>query len=110
MIEKPADKSRRIERNKLVDGARRQALRGECRGGDRTGGDEHGEILRTDALDERNNGEQFADAGAVQPNQRTGRPRQACFTVTLGEASGVFLAAAETPRSATAAPTPVPRR
>ena len=29
MIEEVADKSRHIERNELVDGARRQALRGE---------------------------------------------------------------------------------
>ena len=98
MIEKPADKSRRIERNELVHGARRQALLGECRRGDGAGGDEHGEILRADALDERNDGEHFADAGAVQPNQRASRPRQACFTVALSEASGMFLAAFQAPR------------
>ena len=53
MIEEARDEPRRIERHELVDDARRQPLLGELRRGDGAGCDQHVEILRDDALDQR---------------------------------------------------------
>ena len=98
MVEETRDELRRIERDELVHGACRQALLGERRRGDGAGGDEHGEILRADALDERDDGQQLAHAGAMHPNQGAARARQARFAAALGKAGGVFLAARQAPR------------
>ena len=85
MIEEAADETRRVERDELVQHAGGQALLGERRRGHRAGGDEHCEILAAKALDQRNDRQHFADAGAVDPDQRTGRTRQRRFAVTLAE-------------------------
>ena len=98
VIEKSADKSRRVERNELMHRARRQALLGERRRGDGAGSDQHGEIHRPDALNERNDRQHFADAGAVQPDQRAIGTRYAGHAVTFAKPRRIFLAAFQAPR------------
>src|SRR5262249_37880716 len=43
----------------------------------------------------------FADAGAVQPNKRSKRPRLARLSVAFGKALCIFLATAEPPAQKT---------
>ena len=77
VIEESTDELWCVERNELMHGAGGQALFGERRRGNGAGGHEHGEVHRAKAFDQRNDGEQLADAGAVQPNERPRRARQA---------------------------------
>ena len=98
MVEEAPHEARRVERNELVQGAVRQPLLGERRRRDRARRDQHGEILRAHPLDQRHHGEHFADAGAVHPDQRALRTRQARLAAALGQALGMFLAARQTPR------------
>ena len=97
VIEEAADKSRRIQRNELMHGTRRQTLFGKRRRGDGARSDKHREVHGAKPLDQGDDGENFADARAVQPNQRAGWPRQAGATVTFAEARRIFLAALEAP-------------
>ena len=98
MGEETLDEARRVERDELMKRAFRQALLGERRRGDGAGGHQHSEVLRAQSLDQRHHREHFADAGAVHPDQRTGRPCQTRLAATFGNAFGVLLAALQPPR------------
>src|SRR5580704_488295 len=100
MVEEPRHSLRQIGRDELVAGAARQPRLEEARGGDRAGRDqdfEAGSFLE-DALDQRQRGGRFADAGRVHPDQRLVGTLAAGNTETLGKALTVFLAA-PAPRS-----------
>ena len=90
--------ARRVERDELVDHVGRQALVGEPRRRDGAGGDQHIEIARPDALDQRDDGEHLADACAMRPDQRSGRAGDPRFAAPLGQALRMLLAAREPPR------------
>ncbi len=77
MVEEAAHEARHVERHELMDDAARQPLLGEPARGDGAGGHQHGDAARADALDQRQDADEFADAGAVQPDQRPVRPRDA---------------------------------
>ena len=95
MIEEPPDETRRVERHELVDGALRQPLLGEIGRGHGAGGAQHVEFLLADALDQRDDREQLADAGAVHPDQRARRTRDLALPVALADARRILLAALE---------------
>src|SRR5580658_8194088 len=97
MVEKTPDVTRCIERNELMQHARRQAVLGERRRRDGARGDEHREPLRANALDQRNDGEHFTDACAMYPDERTVRARLAGLAAALGKPGRMFLAAIEPP-------------
>ena len=88
VVEEARDEARRVERHELMDHAGRQPLRGELRGGDRAGRHQHGDLARADALDQREDADEFADAGAVQPDQRAVRPLEAGLAAPLRAAAG----------------------
>ena len=79
MIEEARDEARRIERHELMDDARRQPLAGELGGGHGAGREQDVEFLRDDALDQRDDRGDLADAGAMDPDQRAVRPRDRRF-------------------------------
>ena len=91
VIEKAADKSRRVERNELVHapaGRRCSASAAEVTVPEVTS---TAKFMRADALDQRNDREHFADAGAMQPDQRAGRARQLGDAIALGYRAGFSL-------------------
>ena len=77
VLEEAAHEVRHVDRHELMDDAARQPLLGQPAGGDGAGGHQHVDLARADALDQRQHADQFADARAVQPDQRSGRPRHA---------------------------------
>ena len=83
MIEEAFDEARRVERHELVDHARRQTLLGEIGRGDGAGRAQHAELLVADALDQRDDREQLADARAVHPDQRARRTRDRALAVAF---------------------------
>ena len=85
MIEEPLDEARRIERHELVDRTRGQPLLGQRRRRHCARGAQHVEFPLADALDQRDDGEQFADTGAMHPDQRARRARDLAFTVALAQ-------------------------
>ena len=95
MIEEAPHETRRVERHELVDHALRQALLGEIGRGDGARGAQHLEVLLADALDQRDHRQQFADAGAVHPDQRARRTRDLALAVALAQARRMLLAALE---------------
>src|SRR5579871_5432440 len=95
VVEEAAHEARRVEWYELVDHAFRQSLlRDLCRG-QRAGGDQHVEALPMDAVDKREDGGELADAGAVDPHQRSAWPRHVRETAALADARGMLLAALE---------------
>ena len=95
VIEEARDEARRVERHELVDDARRQPLLGEFGRGHRAGGAQHVEVPRADALDQRDDREQFADARAVHPDQRARRARDLALAAALAQPRRMLLAALE---------------
>ena len=95
VVEKARREARRIERNVLMDDPRRQPLAGELGGGHGAGGEQDIEFLRHDALDQRNDRGDLADARAMNPDQRAVRPRDPRFAAPFGKARGIFLPALE---------------
>ena len=98
MIEKAADITRRVERDELVQHARRQAVLGQRRRRHRARRDQDGKALGADALDQRQHRQHLADAGRVHPDQRTVRARLRRLPAALGEPRRMLLAALEPPR------------
>ena len=98
MIEETAHENRHVDRHELMDDAARQPLLGEPAGGDGAGGHQHVDLARVDALDQRQHADQFADARAVQPDQRSGRARHDADAAPLGQAQAVLLAVPLPPR------------
>ena len=98
MIEEAADIARRVERDELVQHARRQAMLGQRRRRHRARGDEDGKFLRADAFDQRHRRQHFADACRVHPDQRTVRTRLRRLTAALRKPGRMLLAALEPPR------------
>ena len=54
-------------------------------------------LLRLQAVDQRQAGQRFADAGGVQPEERTRRPRAARFAEPFGEPSHLLSPAPRAP-------------
>ena len=98
MIEEALHEARRIERNELMQHALRQPLFGDRRGSDRARGDENHEILQPQPFDQRHRGKHFADACAMNPNQRARRPPQARFPAALRKSLGMLFAARQPSR------------
>ena len=98
VVEEARGKARRIERNVLMDDAGRQPLARELGGGHRAGGEQDVEFLGDDALDQRDDRGDLADAGAVDPDQRAVRARRARLAAPLGQPRRIFLAALEAVR------------
>ena len=98
VVEKALHEARHIERDVLMDDFRRQPLAGELGGGHGAGGQQDLELLRHDALDQRNDRSDLADARTMNPNQRAVRPGDARFAAPLGEPRRIFLAALQSIR------------
>jgi hypothetical protein len=98
MVEEPPDKAWDIERNELMDDAAREALFSEIAGCDGASRHQQGDAAAPNAFDQRQHTGQFADAGAVQPDQWAIRTMDAAFATAFREALGIFLAAAYSPR------------
>ena len=98
MVEKTAHVARHIERHELMDDAARQPVLGEFARGDGAGGHQHGDAAVGDEFDQRQHARQFADAGAMQPDQRNLRPRDEAFAAPFGQPRAMLLAALEAAR------------
>ena len=95
MIEKARRELRQIDGRKLMDDVRRQSLLGDAGRRDRAGGDQHVEILRAHALDQREDGDHLADAGAMKPDQPACGTRNVRLAAPLRQANRVLLALPE---------------
>ena len=84
MVEKARHVARHVERNKLVDHLRGKPLTGDSSRGHGTGGDEQRKSAFSDALDQRNRRDEFADACTMHPHQRAVRARYFAFAAPLG--------------------------
>src|SRR5689334_16206187 len=93
MIEKTPDETRYIERNKVMDDALRKTLLSKIARGHRACCDQHSDAARPDAIDERQNAGQFADAGTMQPDQGSIRPQHSGFASALGQSLMMLFAA-----------------
>ena len=111
VIEEAAHEMRHVERHELMDDAARQPLLGEPARGDGAGGHQHADLARVDALDQRQHADQFADAGAMQPDQRAVRPRHGADAAPLAQAQRRALcrAAAAAPGTAASAASSPPK-
>ena len=92
-IEELRDEARHVERDELVDHVGRKPVAREIGRGHRAGCDQDREIQRAQALDQRQDGEQFADAGAMHPDQRAVGTLQFGFAAAFDHALRIFLAA-----------------
>ncbi len=95
--QKAVDETRRIERDELVQHVFRQPAFGDLGGGHSAGGNQHPHMALAQLADQRKHRGQFADACAMQPDQRTLGPFQGRLTVSLADPLLQFLAAAQTP-------------
>ena len=93
MREEAAHEHRHVDRHELMNDAARQPLLGQPARGDGARSHQHIDLARADALDQRQHADQFADARAMQPNQRSRRPRHDADAAPLGKAQEMFLAA-----------------
>ena len=98
MVEEAAHEARHVERHELMDDAARQPLLGQPARGHRSGGHQHADPARAQPLDQRQGADEFADAGAVQPDQRPVRPRDARKPAPFRKPRPVLLAAPEPAR------------
>src|SRR6516165_3870882 len=92
VIEETVHESRRVQRHELMNRSRRQAQLSYSGRGDGAGSAENAEPLVADARDERNHGEQLADACAVNPGQRTAWAGDVGAAVTLLQTLRILLA------------------
>ncbi len=81
-----------------MQSAGRQPPLRQLRGGHRAGRHQYGEPARENAFDQREHGDEFADAGPMQPHKRASRPLSARPAVALGNTIGVLLPARKPPR------------
>ena len=95
IVEEALDEARRIERHELMDDGFRQPLLRDAGRADGPGRAENRELLFAEAFDQRDHGEHLADTRAVDPDQRTSRPRDAALAVALGHSCRMLLAALE---------------
>ena len=97
MVEKRRDVARHIERHELMDDAARQALRGEPAEVTVPDVTAH-RAVRAQALDQRKHADDFADAGAVHPDQRSGGRVDGGSPRRSPMRAADFLAALQAPR------------
>lgn len=97
VIEKPSNEFRRVVRNVLMDDIGREPLGDDLRRGDGAGRDQHAELERTQPLDQRRRRQHLADAGAVNPYQRSIGPRPLADAAPLVDPCRVFLALLQPP-------------
>jgi hypothetical protein len=95
MIEEAAHEARHVERHELMNDAARQPLLGKPAGCDGAGSDQHADFALRDALDQGQDARQFADTGAMQPDQRARRPSDAGLPAPLGQPHAMLLAVLE---------------
>ena len=93
MIEEAADEARNVDRHELMHDAARQALLGEIARCNGAGRDQDGDAPRANPLDQRQHAGKLADACAVQPDQRSVRPRDAALAAPFGKTLTMFFAA-----------------
>ena len=95
VVEEAGDEGAGVQRHELVDDAGRRPPLGHAAGGERAGGEQHAEAALGEPLDQRQDGNDFADAGAVHPHQRARGALGAGIATPLGEARRVFLTLAD---------------
>ncbi len=93
VIEKTCDSRLRIDRRELMDRARRQTFRHQLRACHRAACDERGTAGLQQHFEQRQRREAFANARAMDPDERALRPWRARETETLLQTRAVFLAA-----------------
>ena len=93
MLDEPPHEQRTVERRILMQRARRQALREHGGRGHRSRGHQRGRAHARDALDKGQQHRGFADARAMQPDERPRRTGKAGQAPPLADASRILLAA-----------------
>ena len=97
VIEKPRDVTRRIIRHILMDDVSGEPLGDDRRRGHRARGQENAQVQGPQPLDQRRRRQHLADAGAVNPHQRPGRPDIGAQAAALADPRRVFLAELQSP-------------
>ena len=97
MIEKPRDIARRVVGDILMDDVGRKPLGDDRRRGHRARGEEDAQVQRPQLLDQRGRGQHLADAGAVNPHQRSDRADIGAHAAALADARRIFLAELQPP-------------
>ncbi|CEG09353.1 hypothetical protein BN961_02778 [Afipia felis] len=92
VIEKALDESRDIEGNELMNDIRRKTPRDDLRRRARARSQKDAQIERAQPIDQFRRREHLADARAMNPDERSRRPREARTATTLINARRVFLA------------------
>ena len=96
IVQETVDEGRHVERDELMERARRQPLCRERRRRHGSGRDKDGETAGTDARDQRQHCGEFADARPMHPYQGTGRARCAWHAPPFGDPIRALLAAPTT--------------
>ena len=91
MRQKALEDPARVERRKLVQGARGQAVGDDPRRGRRARGDQEGALRMhfRKPFDQPQHRQAFADGGGVEPRQRPGRSRRGGVSGALAHAFGI---------------------
>ena len=97
MRDEAAHEAGDVERHELMEGAGRQAIGEDRRRSDGSGGDQHVAAALGQFLDQRQQRQSLADAGAMQPDQDAGGPLKARLAAPLADPRAVLLAARQPP-------------
>ena len=97
MVEEARDIARGIIRHVLMDDVGRKTLCHDGGRGDRARGEQDAQIEVAQPLDQRGRGQDLADAGAVDPDQRAVRAHVLAEPAPLADARGIFLALLQPP-------------
>jgi len=93
MIEEAADEARNVDRDELMHDAARQALLCEIARCNGAGRDQDGDAPRANPLDQGQDAGKLSHACAVQPDQRSVRPRDAALASAFGKTLTMLFSA-----------------